>query len=412
MHKTLIIAAREFLTTLRRPGFIIATIGVPLLVALMLFLSNQGQASDSLTGGNIGGVVAQQNIKPFGYVDESNTIRTVPAAFPPGLARAYPDHAAGQAALTTGAISALYVLPPDYRATGNVTEYMQGIMNSGVSTTQLFRLLLVSNLLPTPDVQQALRLEQPMQLQTVALHAATSGTTAGDGADKNLSLATAFAAILTFGIFMASGILLQALLDEKENRVIEVILTSSTPRELLGGKVLGLGLLALVQLVVWLGLGRLLLGSNAPMVGSLGDVNLPLATWVLTLVFFVLGYLFVAAIMAGIGAISPSMREASQYSIGVSFAAMIPLFLLGALASDPNGGLAIGLSLFPPTAAVTMVTRLAITAVPAWQIAGSLALLALAGAGMLLGAARLFRASTLLAGQRLSLRKLRHALGS
>jgi ABC-2 type transport system permease protein len=90
--------------------------------------------------------------------------------------------------------------------------------------------------------------------------------------------------------------------------------------------------------------------------------------------------------------------------------AMVPLILLAPLAADPNGGLAVFLSLFPPSAPATMLARLAVTTVPLWQVAVSLGLLALSVAGGIAAAARLFRATTLLQGTRLSWREVRRAL--
>jgi ABC-2 type transport system permease protein len=216
--------------------------------------------------------------------------------------------------------------------------------------------------------------------------------------------------LLTFAIFSASGILLQAVIAEKENRTIEVILSSLTPWQFLTGKVLGLGLLGLVQLGIWMALARLGVNTGMSFLATLDTASLPLSVWVLAVVYFLLGYLVYAALMAGIGAISPSMRDSSQLTIGVSFAAMIPLMLLRNLAADPQGGLATFLSLFPPTAPISMMIRLAVSDVPAWQVGLSLALLALMVAGTIWAAARLFRATTLLNGQKLAWREFRRAL--
>jgi len=217
--------------------------------------------------------------------------------------------------------------------------------------------------------------------------------------------------VLTFAIFMSSGLLLQGLLEEKENRTLEVTLTSIAPQPFLLGKILGLGLLGLVQ-VAWLLLARGGMGLGASSLGALGQINLPAGVWVLALAYFLLGYLFYAAVMAGIGAVSPSMRESSQYSVVVALFAGLPLFVLSALAGDPSGGLAVGLSLFPPTAAVTMPIRLAVSNVPGWQVALSLALLALAIGGVIWLAARLFRTTTLLRGSRLAPREILRALAA
>ncbi|HET7076001.1 MAG TPA: ABC transporter permease [Chloroflexia bacterium] len=413
MNKTLTVAVREFVTHLQKPSFYLATIGIPLFIALIMFLSNQGRTNDALGQQGLGGIgqlLTAQGVQPFGYTDGSGTITTIPAVLPPGFVKAYPDEAAGRAALTAGTISAFYVIPADYRASGRIVHYTRGVEpGNGVTSQQVLRLVLLANLLPDHDPRTALRLEEPMQLQAVAV-AASSGSGAGDLGGQNLLLVTGFALLLTYAIFMSSGILLQALLEEKENRVMEVLLTSGSARQLLTGKVLGLGALGLIQLLIWLGLAYALTGSGASFMAALGTVTVPLAVWGLAVVYFLLGYLFFAALMAGVGAISPSRRESSQYAGVVTMLALVPLFLLGPLAADPNGALAVFLSVFPPTAPAIMLARLAVTAVPLWQVAVSLAVLALTVVGGIAAAARLFRAGTLLQGTRLSWREVRRAL--
>lgn len=411
MHKLWTVALRDFVSHLRKPTFLITTLGVPLAVAFFLFITSNNHQNDSISSlGGVAGAAQAQGIKPFGYSDLSGTIRTLPAGFPPTLVRAYPDPVAGRAAVAAGTIASLYVIPADYRSSGTLIQYSNGVdAATGVSSRQLLSLLLRSNLLPTADAGLALRLEEPMQVQTVATAAPAPGVT---DAQTGLLLATGFASVLTFAIFMSSGLLLQGVLEEKENHTLEVTLTSVAPLPFLLGKILGLGVLGLVQLTAWLLLARGGMGLGAGSLGALGTVTLPLDVWALALAYFLLGYLFYAALMAGIGAVSPSMRESSQYSVVVSLFASLPLFMLSPLAGDPAGGLAVGLSLFPPTAAVTMPIRLAVSSVPAWQVALSLALLALAIGGVIWLAARLFRTTTLLRGSRLSPREILRALAA
>jgi ABC-2 type transport system permease protein len=407
MNKTLIVARRDFLAHIRKPAFLIATLGVPLLVAFIVFISSGQRRDESISSlGGVSQAAAAQSIKPFGYTDLSGTIKAVPPEFPPGLLRAYPDVASGQAAVAAGTINSLYVVPADYRATGKLTQYSAGVdAANGVTSGQLMRLVLLANLLPRPDLAAALRLEEPMRLDTVAT-AAPGALSATAG----VSLATGFATVLTFAIFMSAGLLLQGLLEEKENRTLEVTLTSLAPQPFLLGKILGLGALGLIQFAVWAAFARAGLSMGMSALGDLGNLQLPPYLLALVIVYFLGGYLFYAAVMAGIGAISPSMRESSQYTVAVSLFATVPLMLITPLSSDPSGTLAVGLSLFPPTAAVTMPIRLALSDVPAWQIALSVGLLFAGVLGVIALAARLFRTTTLLRGTRLTPRELLRAL--
>ena len=105
--------------------------------------------------------------------------------------------------------------------------------------------------------------------------------------------------------------------------------------------------------------------------------------------------------MTGIGAVTNNMREAQQFAMMFTFANFVPFILLTSLLSKPDGPLAVGLSLFPPTASTAMMLRLGTASanVPAWQIAVSLALLALSGWLVLRGAARVFRIGLLMTGK-------------
>ena len=119
------------------------------------------------------------------------------------------------------------------------------------------------------------------------------------------------------------------------------------------------------------------------------------------LVYFLLGYLFYGSLMTGVGAIASNMREAQQFSVWFTMLTFIPFYLLLTLIGHPGSPLAIALSLFPPTAPVATMLQLASpsAAVPVWQIALSILLLAGAALGVLLLSARLFRVGMLMYGK-------------
>jgi ABC-2 type transport system permease protein len=123
------------------------------------------------------------------------------------------------------------------------------------------------------------------------------------------------------------------------------------------------------------------------------------------LAYLLLGFLFYASLMTGIGAITNNMREAQQFAFMFTFANFVPFIMLTAILGHPEGPLAVGLSMFPPTAPTTMMLRLASSSagVPGWQIALSLALLAGTAAVALLAAARVFRIGLLMYGKTPSL---------
>jgi ABC-2 type transport system permease protein len=201
-------------------------------------------------------------------------------------------------------------------------------------------------------------------------------------------------------ILTTSSLLLSNISKEKENRVIEILLTSVTPRQLLIGKILGLGIIGLGQALLWLGTSYLLFNKRGQVFQLVAHINIPLSFLVWGIVFFLLGYAVYASLMAGVGAMAPNLREASQATIIVIIPLMIPLFFASTVfAEDPNGMLATVLSIFPLTAPVAMMSRLASGGVAWWH--PWLAALLLAGTAVFVvrAVAGMFRAQSLLAEQ-------------
>ena len=202
--------------------------------------------------------------------------------------------------------------------------------------------------------------------------------------------------IFFFLITMSSGFMLQSVSREKENRTAEVLLVSLRPRELMLGKVLGLSLVATLQLALWFGGGMLALEQGRQVFETIGTFTLPPGFIAWGIGFFVFGYLLYASLMGAIGALAPSAREGGQFTFVILLPLMLPLWLNFAFINAPNGTLATVLSLVPLTAPVAMMTRMAATSVPVWQILVSLGGLAVTTYVLILLAARFFRADTLL----------------
>jgi ABC-2 type transport system permease protein len=207
---------------------------------------------------------------------------------------------------------------------------------------------------------------------------------------------------------------MQSVIEEKETRLIEILISTMRPMQLLAGKIMAMGLLGLVQMIVWVGgiymVVRLIGGENAmttfDMMAAIADIQLPLDILPLLLVYYILAYLLFASLYAIIGAISNSMREGPQYAVIFTIPAVIPLYFLSIFATNPNAPLPTILSLIPITAPLAMTQRLVITEVPSWQIALSLGLLLLSVVFTMWAAGRVFRVQTLLAGQVPKLRDL------
>jgi ABC-2 type transport system permease protein len=338
------------------------------------------------------------------YVDLAGVIQTIPddlkAAF-----RAFPDEASAKAALAEGDIAHYFLIPANFRQTGTVvgvSEHpspMTGIQGSGPLDYVLRLNVAGGNLVMASPVGQMEERSLAPAPETNGNATVTTGSKNGLG-DFVLPFAVMF--ILFFVITMSASYMLQSVTREKENRTAEMLLTSLSPRELMLGKVVGLGFVALLQMAVWLGGGQLLLVGGAVAISALAGQALPLSFFLWAFVFFVFGYIVYAAALGALGALAPNMREGSQFTFVLLIPLLVPMWVNSAFMNNPSGPIATALSLFPLTAPTAMVTRLAAGGVPAWQPFVALVGLILTAYFFVLLAARFFRADTLLSGASIS----------
>jgi ABC-2 type transport system permease protein len=206
-------------------------------------------------------------------------------------------------------------------------------------------------------------------------------------------------------IFITSGYLLQSVTEEKENRVVEILLSSVPALPLMAGKVVGLGAAGLTQVAIWVGTAMVAL----PLINQQFalSISIPVVTLILAVVFFALGYLSYGAIYAAVGALSPGAREAQQYASFFGFVAVIPIVLLPLFLSDPNGAAPFVLSLLPLTAPASVLAVLALSDSPPWLLIAASLVSQVAFVVVAIGAAgRIFRATVLLYGVRPSVRRI------
>jgi ABC-2 type transport system permease protein len=198
--------------------------------------------------------------------------------------------------------------------------------------------------------------------------------------------------LLAMSIVIGGQYLLQGVSEEKESRILESMLCSVSPDELLAGKLLGLGSAGMTLVAVWASVG---LYSSAGML-ALAHVSMRPALLVLGLMYFLFGYLFYGAIMLSVGAMTSNLREATQISGYLTLLNVCPFWMMVKFLNAPNSAIAVGMSLFPPTAATSMMLRMSASAVsgaviPPWQIATSLGLLGVRARSSATIGSRLFR---------------------
>lgn len=396
MNKLLLVAKREYLFNLKRPAFLFAAFATPLILigifALSIFLSlNESKSLADLN--QVGYVDSAGVVEPAAEIHNDDANRL----FVP-----YETAEAARAALDAGTLDAYFVIDPTYRQSGMVQLY--GYEKPPESLSELISEWLVANLLVDTGIQfSAERLINPAEL---IVRVDDSGRElARDSLIGVVMFPIIFAVIFVMATQITSGFLMSGLVEEKTNRVIELLVTSVTPSELLGGKIIGLGLLGLTQLLIWLGVGLLvpIFGRD---IAVLNAISIPVSLILVALAYFVLGYFMVASLMAVIGVLAGSEQESRQYAGIISLMLFIPYFFLLAFITNPNGPAPVILSMLPFTSPMGMILRMAAATVPAWQIALSLLLLLTLTVFFAWVAARIFRWALLMYGNRFSLRQI------
>ncbi len=408
MRQTLLVAGQELWINLRRPGFILMTLLIPALGALALLLAS---VFGSDLGDAIGSQFTPQDTRT-GYVDPGGFLDASPPQYA-GQFIAYPDETSARAALVAEEIDSFMVLPEDYMQTGRVVVYgIGGGFSTFVAADEgnLRGFLVASLLAGKVDQITQERALMPMRLETITLDEAgqesekSSFSLLGD-----FVLPYVFSILFIMTIFTTSGFLLQGVSEEKEGRIIEILLSSISPTQLLSGKILGLGALGLIQVIVWLGAGAGLLSAATAIFSLAGAIKFSPGTVALAVTYFVLGYLLFATLMAVAGSMGTTQRESQQIASIFSVAAAIPLMAMSFVFTNPNSPLVVVLSYIPLTSPVMMILRLGVSEVPASEIGISLALLAAGIALSLWAGAKVFRASLLMYGKRPGLKDLARA---
>ncbi len=223
------------------------------------------------------------------------------------------------------------------------------------------------------------------------------------GGEANFLVAMLFLAVLFIPSLVYGQEVMRGVIQEKTDRVVEILVSSMTPMELLSGKILGMAAIGLTQIAVWVTMAGLVVGSGLSEARAAGvDLSSVLrpsvAVWFV--VFFLLSYLVSVGIYAAGGAIVSSEKEAQQVLTPVVFILLVPWFLLMPILTSPDSTLSVVLSLVPIYTPMTMFVRVLVSEPPAWQVALSLVLSVGTIAFLLKATAKIFRAGILATGKR------------
>lgn len=396
----------EISRTMRRKGYLFATFVLPFLLFALSFVwqrlapTPEQMVRDAQT-------LAQQmdGLTTVGFVDLSGEFSGVEAE---GIVR-FEDEAAAVEAMQRGEIEAVYILPEDYAETRTAREIIPQMAMDDI-TGQPLIMLAAAALESELEEAHIMRLQNPANVTTVDLNTVdaegnpiASDTTPEEQEDAGFTLVYIVALLFIMTTFTGSGYLMQSVIEEKENRLIEVLITTVRPSQLLAGKVLAGGVMALFQVGMWVVIGLLLMQVQGPfltqMIPFLANVTLPVEQLPIVAIYFLVGFFMFAALFGMVGALSNSAQEGPQMTVVFVLPSMIPLWVTHVFVTDPNGTVPTLLSMFPLTAPIAMMMRLVTTDVPLWQVGLSLAILVAFVLALYWLAGRLFRVQILLSGK-------------
>lgn len=343
--KTKIVALTEFITNVKRKEFIILTLLLPLIlltsmVIPLFFMQTVSHEKETL-----------------GVVDETGIVMPV-------LKERYTDYLIKEIAnaeearqlLENNNISSYIIIEKDFIEKGKVSYYskiqLSSFSSANMNLERIVSDIAIENLLRNEGISNEIinKVKDPIEMERITV------TKTGDEKETPFSFVGNY--LLPLFLFMsimnAGGYLLNGIVEEKENKVVEVLLSTISPSELLSGKILGLGGLGILQVSIW-GIG---------IIAVTKILNIPLITFengIIIMIFFILGYFFYSSIFAMIGSISTSTRDSQQISAIVSFIVFIPMLLFFGIVQNPNMAFIRLLGMIPPFTPSIMIMRVLLT---------------------------------------------------
>ena len=397
------VVRREYLERVRTKAFVIGTVLGPLVMGAMMLVPilAVGSASKRLTvevldrTGRLGPQV-EEALRAATFGDKARFDVQAGGGEPPGA-----REAALKKAVLESRLDGYLVLPEDALEKSTASYYGRNVSNSidlrtmerAVSDVLVGHRLAGAGLDPT----KVKDLTKELDLKTIRL--SESGEREDRGAAMILALILLM--ILYTSIIMWGQMVMTSVIEEKTNRVVEVMAAGVSPTTLLAGKLLGVGAAGLTQFLVWAisMFGVSVFGAGIAM----GPFAMPEITPVMLVsfvLFFLLGFLFYAALYASIGAAVNTVQEAQSLAFPVMLPIILAMVCFPAVLEAPDGALAVTMSMVPGMSPLIMFLRVVVLTPPLWQIALSVALLALGILGVLWVAARIYRVGILMYGKR------------
>ncbi|MBN2346888.1 MAG: ABC transporter permease [Candidatus Aminicenantes bacterium] len=426
MKKIIAVIKKEYKAIVKKKSFIIMTVLTPVLMGGMMFvpvmLMKMGRSEKKIAvadfaGGYIEALSARSGKRPAaekGPMDLEGSMRRTRESEVAGLIRFLPAKTQGRAAsavvteyeqkILKKEIDGLLLIPADVKAQRQVSYYATSISdfatNSFISST--LRTVISQQLLLEKRIDPAVVDEATRDIEVDTFKVKKEGTTrSSSGMDYIMSL---FMMVILFGVLIGYGqMIMRGVLEEKNSRISEILISSARPTQIFYGKILGIGLAGLTQVALWIVLGAVLVSRFSGMVDNAILSFLTAEIGVYFVIFFILGFFIYAIPYAIVGAAVNTDQEAQQFSTAIVWMMLIPYFIGFSATQNPNSTLALVASLIPFFTPILMFMRITGATPPLWQISTSIALCLLTVWGLAWVGAKIFRVGMLMYGKKPSL---------
>lgn len=407
-NATWIIFAEEFRRHIRSGGYVFFTVAIPILMIAAVWIVPLVQEAISREA-----PTSEVDLGRIGFTDNSGVLSGLEDQNGPFRYETIPE---GLAAIERGEIASFYVVAEDYLESGKVEQYAEfiGRFPSNWIDESAFRYLLTTGLVAgqlDPDLMA--RLTEPADFNNFRVEddGTVSELVPTAQAIGEIILPTVFAMLLIFGVMAGVGNMATSVSEEKEYRLVELIITSASPFSIMAGKLLALGAIGLIQTAIWVVVAMLTIPAMFDQIPDLGSLAISGSLAITIVACFITGYFMSTTIAILVGAVSSSTREASRTAPLITMLGFVPLWFMGFLINYPDGLFTRLLSYIPFTAPSGILVRIGAGGeISGGEIAAALAGVVATGLLFLWISARVFRAATLMQGQSFTPRNLWSAL--
>lgn len=430
MRKLLAVIRREFMVRVRTRAFVISTVLGPVLLGMLFVLPMLLESRDrapkrivvlDAAGGNFGSRVAE----------------ALSGARRGSGADAPPRYQVVSVMATEGSTAPLDTLTPHLGVKDAGPDALVGVVVVADSVIETGRMHYygsnVGSLSEMGDLQRILRqaviaerlsrsgvdvsvlaaATAPVSLETSRV---SNGQASGESGESSFMLAYVMSFLLYFALIIYGIQVMGSVVEEKTNRIMEILVSSLSPFELMLGKVIGVGSVALLQLGIWTGTAKVLASQRVAIAGLLGAspsdaMSMPIPSisgelLAVYLSFFVLGFFLYSAAYAAVAATVSTQQEAQQAAMPITLCIVVGLMLMFGLLDEPNGTLARTMSMIPFFAPFVTPVRYSLSPLPLMEVLASAGITGLGVLAVAWVAGRIYRVGILMYGKRASVMEI------